>query len=355
MLLISISLPLLFSDFGTAFEGIVQAVKADQNVVVEDWVKFQEEVRARFNKAFKDAENTASMEQWVNSGLNPETNPNISGPEATWGSLMAYQDKHGITGEQAKRMSEQWAASPYRKPYDGPDFLYTAWGRPSPPIYTRQDYIDNKEEYPIEDWDKVTYKPSMALSTEGINQDERTWHAIGNNRVYDEKLNGGQGGYKMVPINEYRYTDGYETRVQKEYRAEVKPYVDQWNKGTRDTGLILSALVKETGAMDGVVLKKIEKMLDPTGVVRQSDIEFWAGLSSLKARFEHFVGKVVDPTISKVLPEDLRRQLGAGEIDGLYNELVAKYEAVETKVTTPTGSNATAQFGAGKHEEEEDD
>ena len=45
----------------------------------------------------------------------------------------------------------------------------------------------------------------------------------------------------------------------------------------------------------------------------------------------------------------------SGEIDGLYNELVAKYEAVETKVTTPTGSNAPALFGAGKPEEEEED
>jgi hypothetical protein len=44
-----------------------------------------------------------------------------------------------------------------------------------------------------------------------------------------------------------------------------------------------------------------------------------------------------------------------GEIDGLYNELAAKYEAVETKVTTPTNSNAPALFGAGKPDDEEED
>jgi hypothetical protein len=154
-------------------------------------------------------------------------------------------------------------------------------------------------------------------------------------------------------------------------------------------------------------------MLDPTGVVRQSDIDFWAGLASLRGQFVQFVGKIVDPTVSKVLPQDLRIQLAAavklihdrlstnsledlgylkerymqesleyptqnggrlswnkvivpsqwskfnnyktGEIDKLYNELTSKYESESIQVVTPTASNAPAQFGAGKPDEDEEE
>jgi len=295
--------PLLFSDFGAAFEGVVQAVSADQNVVVEDWVKFESEVRARYNKADKDATKASNMELLVNNGLN---DPAVSGPDATWSDLMAYQRKKGITGPAAERMSKQWAESPFHKTYTGPEFLYTDWGVSSPPLYTRQDFIDNKGEFPVEKYEDVKYPPGLAVDTTNIDNTQRLWHAKGNKRQWDPK----QNQYVMIPVDEWRFTDGYQSRVQDKYKTDAKPIIDKWNLGTQDTGLILAALIKSTGAMDGVVLKKVEKMLDPTGVVRQSDIEFWESLGSVLERFRQIVGKTVNPLRSEVLADDLRRDLG---------------------------------------------
>jgi len=174
--------PLLFSTFGQAFEGVVQAVEADPNVIVEDWTKFEAEVRARFNKADKDSRKAANMELLVNNGLDDLA---VSGPEATWSDLMAYQAKKGITGPAAERMSKQWAESPYHQTYDGPGFLYNDWGESSPPILSRQDFIDHKGEFPVEKWEQVKYPPGMAVDTANIDNSQRLWHAKGNKRQWD--------------------------------------------------------------------------------------------------------------------------------------------------------------------------
>lgn len=300
--------PLAISNFAQAFEAASRAVANDPTVVVEDWKAFQDQVEARWNKAYKDGERITNMENLANKGL---TDEKVSGREATWNDLMAYQEKHGITGDAAKRMSEQWLQSPHHKAYDGPDFLYTDWGVASPPLYTRQDYLNYKEQYPVESWDAVKHKPMMALDTGKMNNTDRLWRAVGNERRWKKELNGGKGGYELVPVDEWRYTDGYETRVQTAYRERANEQIAVWKKGTEDIGLILEALMSRTGPMDGVVLKKVEKMLDPTGVVRQSDIEFWEGLSSLRDRLEHIVGKALNPAKSHVLPDQLRMELGA--------------------------------------------
>jgi len=296
--------PLLFSTFGQAFRGATDAVSADPNVVVDDWTDFEAEVKSRWNKAYKDAKKISDMELLVTKGLN---DPAIAGPEATWNDLMAYADKYGITGKPFERLAKVWGESPDHKEYSGPGFLYDDWGAISPPILSRQDYIKHKPEFPVEDWKKVKYPPGMAVDTTNIDNTQRLWNAKGIQRVKDDTVT---GGWKEVPIDEWRFTDGYQTRVQDKYAAAAKPFIDKWNLGTQDTGLILDALVKSTGAMDGVVLKKIEKMLDPTGVVRQSDIEFWEGLGSYLGRFREVVGKFVDPLRSVVLADDLRRDLG---------------------------------------------
>jgi hypothetical protein len=299
--------PLLYSNFGQAFDAVVKAVSADPSIIVEDWKKFEEEVRARYNKSYKDAEKSANMELLVNNGL---ADPAVSGPEAAWSDLMDYQKRYNITGSEAERMMKTWAESPYHQTYSGPGFLHDDWGGTSPPILTRQDYIKYKSEFPVEDWSKVKFPPGMAVDTDNIDNSQRLWHAKGNNRVRDETLNGGKGGWVMVPVDEWRLTDGYQTRVQDQFKADSKPIIAKWNLGTQDTALILDALTKSTGAMDGVVLKKVEKMLDPTGVVRQSDIEFWTSLSSYLGRFRKVVGDFVDPLRSVVLPDDLRIDLG---------------------------------------------
>jgi hypothetical protein len=293
--------PLLFSDFGQAFRGVVQAVAADPNIIVEDWVKAEAEVRARFNKAFKDAEKISNMELLVNKGL---ANPAISGPEATWSDLMDHMDKKGITGAPAEYMTKTWAELPGHQKYAGPGFLHDDWGNSSPPILTRLDYIKYKPEFPVEDWAKVKFPPGMAVDTANIDNSQRLWHARGNNRVKKGD------SWVMIPVDEWRFTDGYQTRVQDQFKTDAKPIIEKWNLGTEDTALILDALTKSTGAMDGVVLKKVEKMLDPGGVVRQSDIEFWASLGSVLEEFRKIVGKIVNPLRSEMLADDLRWNLG---------------------------------------------
>ena len=398
--------PLLFSNFGQAFDAVVKAVSADPNIIVEDWTEFEAEVKARYNKAFKDSEKAANMELLVNNGL---ADLAVSGPEATWSDLMAYQQKKGITGPAAERMSKTWAESPYHQTYSGPGFLYNDWGESSPPILSRQDFIKYKGEFPVEKWEKVKYPPGMAVDTTNIDNSQRLWHAKGNKRQWDVKAQ----KYVMIPVDEWRYTDGYQSRVQDKYKADAKPIIDKWNLGTQDTGLILSALTKSTGAMDGVVLKKVEKMLDPTGVVRQSDIEFWESLGSVLERFRQVVGKTVNPLRSEVLADDLRRDLGraiklihdrlsanslkeldylneefmvesgehltwngsrlnwgkvivpskwsqfqnykTGEVDTLFNDLEAKFASESIQVVNPAASNAPAQFGAGKPDEDEEE
>jgi len=125
--------------------------------------------------------------------------------------------------------------------------------------------------FPFEDWEKVPFKPVTEINYREIDQNDYAWRAVGRRRTYD-----GDGNELIEEIDQDRYTLGTEKKLADQYRGsqEFKDAVKSINLMTESTDKILIALAAETGTLDGFTIKFIEKMLDPTGVVRESDVQF---------------------------------------------------------------------------------
>ena len=104
----------------------------------------------------------------------------------------------------------------------------------------------------------------------------------------------GDGNTIIEEIDEDRYTLGTEKKLADQYRGsqEFKEAVKAINLMTESTDKILISLAAETGTLDGFTLKFIEKMLDPTGVVRESDVQFIKTFGSLLEESRNLFAKL---------------------------------------------------------------
>ena len=222
-----------------------------------------------------------------------------------------------IGGEQRSRLITDWQALNPHLAYEGTKTLWNNDGEPAPvQIANYADYLKYKTAYPHEKWEDVTNKPTVAIDYSVIDQNQDFWQASGiETKTVDGKV-------VKTPINETRYTAGKEERIYKDYRSspEFTDSVKAINHITETADKILTALAggispgKPTGTLDGFTIKWIEKLLDPTGVVRASDVEFIQtfghmreGLNTLIERLKADFGEDGWMSRSVMISPELRR------------------------------------------------
>jgi len=208
--------------------------------------------------------------------------------------------------------------------YTGPRMLFTDEGGKSSEIGSWSEYALLINEYPHSEYKEVPYPPTMKIDYNAINQGEDTFLAQGW-ETRSKKV-----GNKMVKervwVSEPRWSKDGASRRMKLLKGDMKESLQSLDLVRGNASKILTALAKKTGTMDGFTFKWIEKMLDPTGVVRQSDVEFMEGFGDQLERARTYIKRFKGlwsesgDGASVMISDELRKDF-ADAIITVFNEI----------------------------------
>jgi len=228
--------------------------------------------RAAINKQISEYMRTSAKEAHVESSNAIKIGKAFEDVTTAAGLRKFLGDNPQIKGEQRTKFVADFVRANPNLKYEGAKTLWDQYGNPAPvQISSYEDYYKYKALFPFEDWEKVPFKPVTEINYREIDQNDYSWRAYGRVTHHDE-----DGVEWIEVVDEDRYTLGTEKKLADQYRGsqEFKDSVQAINRMTESTDKILIALAEETGTLDGFTIKFIEKMLDPTGVVRESDVQF---------------------------------------------------------------------------------
>ena len=246
--------------------------------------------RAAINKQISEYLRTEQREDHVKSSNAIKIGKAFEEITTYAGMRKFLADNPQIKGEQRTEFVTDWEAVNDGLKYEGVKTLWDEYGKPAPvQIGSYADYVKYKELFPFEDWKDVPFKPVTEVNYREIDQNDYSWRAVGRLVTHD-----GDGNTIIEEIDEDRYTLGTEKKLADQYRGsqEFKEAVKAINLMTESTDKILISLAAETGTLDGFTLKFIEKMLDPTGVVRESDVQFIKTFGSLLEESRNLFAKL---------------------------------------------------------------
>jgi len=261
--------------------------------------------RAAINKQISDYLRTAEKEDHIESSNAIKIGKAFADITTAAGLRKFLSENPQIKGEQRTKFVNDFAKANPNLKYEGAKTLWDQYGKPAPvQIDSYEDYYKYKELFPFEDWEKVPFKPVTEINYREVDQNDYAWRAVGRVRSYDEK-----GKEIITEVDEDRYTLGTEKKLADQYRSsqEFKDAVKSINLITENTDKILVALTAETGTLDGFTIKFIEKMLDPTGVVRASDVEFIQQFGDQLEAARQLLKKVKNMSDSTMISTELRR------------------------------------------------
>jgi len=238
--------------------------------------------------------------------------------------FMKWIAKNKVGAATSEALTKQLEKNYPGTPYKGANVLYNRNGN-----YKRINTVAGaiaaqKGGYTYADFNKVPYANLLQdFNLGAINHDAETFVATGWKKTGGEDTGEAPG---RENVRETRYTDKGARIFYTRYRTEIAPTFKDIDTVYATTARVLELLNQAGGTGDGFAIKSIEKILDPTGVVRASDVEFLLQMGGYKEKFLQLWNKLV--TREQDLDEALSPQFRAALARALlvvYRRDVEKY------------------------------
>ena len=262
--------------------------KNDLNVAVSDWGDFDDMVKKRYNKEYRDEEKARGEITLVNQKLPAMT---------SWKEVNKFISDNNLGEKSAKYIREGFEKSNPGIEWTGTSQVWNEFGELfGKEIKSYADLLDAESHgFRITEWDDVTNKPETVINHSLIDQNQDIVHMQGTlrkfNPDFDDTIDESETNPKYIEeqINEPRWTVSGEKRHYKEVKNEAGASLQAIKHVREYTSQIFQDLSLGTAEGDGFAVKRIEKLLDPTGVVRQSDVDFLKSFGSIRQEMKTFI------------------------------------------------------------------
>ena len=232
------------------------------------------------------------------------------------------ENKVGESTSEAltKQLEKNYPSTPYK----GANVLYDRNGNYKR-INTVAGSIDaQRNGYTYADFNKVPYANLVQdFNYSEINHDAETFVVTGWRKTGGEDSDEAPG---KENVRETRYTDKGARIFYTRYRTEIAPTFKDIDTVYGTTARVLELLNLAGGTGDGFAIKSIEKILDPTGVVRASDVEFLRQMGGHAEKFKKLWNQLVTQKqdLTEALTPEFRAAL-ARALLVVYRRDVEKY------------------------------
>ena len=257
--------------FYKVWGNIQAAISADQSIAVggtgNNWKDIQERAKAAYAGDEKKEADVSNQVLKTRAGLE-----SLQG--RPYPAVAKWLNANNITDTTIRSgFIQDWEKLNPLAKYSGPAMLFSDVGGKSGEIKSWSAFELLINDYPWSDYKDVPRKPTMRIDYGAVNQGDDTFLAEG----WETRKIKDSDETERVWVSQPRWTKDGATRRLDRLKADMKDSIKSIDLVRGNASKILTALAKKKGTMDGFTFKWIEKMLDPTGVVRQSDVEFIEG------------------------------------------------------------------------------
>ena len=257
--------------FFKTWSNIQAAIAADQSIAVggtgNNWKDIQERAKAAYSGDERKEAEVSNQVLKTRTGLE-----SLQG--RPYPAVAKWLNVNNITDTTIRSgFIQDWEKLNPLAKYSGPAMLFSDEGGKSGEIKSWSEFELLINDYPWSEYKDVPRKPTMRIDYGAVNQGDDTFLAEG----WETRKKKDSEETERVWVSQPRWTKDGATRRLDRLKADMKESIKSIDLVRGNASKILTALAKKKGTMDGFTFKWIEKMLDPTGVVRQSDVEFIEG------------------------------------------------------------------------------
>ena len=284
---------------------IVAKALATQNIPF-DLKKLREKINTIYSNEFSNQQRSSDL---YAKGVKYITD-GIENNNFTAGGYIDWAIKHKVPQDVLTSLNSYIQNNATRLVYDGPQVLYNKFGEAQRVLSVGQAIAAREAGFDEADWDNVPHKRHIdGFDYSKVDQAAEEFEVTGR-RLLAEGVEGPEGEGQWERVSETRLTNSGARIHYAEYKAETEPSFKGVQEVYNTTMKVLKLLVEADGAADGFAIKGIEKILDPTGVVRASDVDFLMEMAGIEQEWrKHWNKATGTQTWDELLTPQFRYRL----------------------------------------------
>lgn len=287
----------------TITEVVAKALKTKN--IPFDLKELREKIDTIYSNEFSNQQRSSDL---YSKGIKHITD-GIKNQNFTAGGYIDWAIKHKVPQDVLKSLNSYIHTNATKLVYDGPQVLYNKFGEAQRVLSVMQAIEAREAGFDEADWDKVPHKRHIdGFDYSKVNQAEEEFEVTGRQKA--EGVEGPEGEGQWERVSETRLTNSGARIHYNAYKAEAEPSYKGVQEVYNTTMKVLKLLIEADGAADGFAIKGIEKILDPTGVVRASDVDFLMEMAGIKQEWlKHWNKATGTQTWDELLTPQFRYRL----------------------------------------------
>lgn len=287
----------------TITEIVAKALKT-QNIPF-DLKELREKIDTIYSNEFSNQQRSSDL---YSKGIKHITD-GINNRDFTAGKYIDWAIKHKVPKDVLTSLNSYIQTNATKLVYDGPQVLYNKFGEAQRVLSVMQAIEAREAGFDEADWDKVPHKRHIdGFDYSKVDQADEEFEVTGRQKA--EGVEGPEGEGQWERVSETRLTNSGARIHYAEYKAEADPNYKGVQEVYNTTMKVLKLLNKAHGGADGFAIKGIEKILDPTGVVRASDVDFLMEMAGIEQEWLGYWNKATGKqTWDELLTPEFRYRL----------------------------------------------